>query len=110
VGMVSILYDPAGSGSIPPGVQVLQGGEGSANCALSRTHHPLQSPPVLRGAVAEPGSDAAHPLHSSPINPQWCLSALMLCPPRVVSPAPYCVQGEGSGGVFAHPEDMGPGD
>jgi len=25
----------------------------------ARTHHPLQSPPVLRGAVAEPGSDAS---------------------------------------------------
>jgi len=23
------------------------------------THYPLQSPPVLRGAVAEPGSDAS---------------------------------------------------
>jgi len=38
--------------------RVLQGGERSANSALSQTHHPLQRPPVLREAVAEPGSDA----------------------------------------------------
>jgi len=41
------------------GVQVLQGGECSANIALSRRHYPVQSPSVLRGAVAEPGSDAS---------------------------------------------------
>jgi len=122
-----------------PGVQVLQGGECSANSAFSQTHYPLQSPPVLRGAVAQPGSDAScqdalhhtsveglketplspqlpevieallclphqsvcipgqilcdvdsqvpvasHPLHSSPINPQWCVSPpMLLCRPKV---------------------------
>jgi len=45
-----ILNDPADSGSTPPGVQVMQGGS---------AEYPLQSPPVLRGAVAEPGSDAS---------------------------------------------------
>jgi len=55
---VRIPHDPAGSGSTPPGIQVLQGGECPANSALSRTHHPLQSPPVLRGVVAELGSYA----------------------------------------------------
>jgi len=59
VGVVRILHDPAGSGSTPPAVQVLQGGECSANSVLSRMHDPLQSPPVLRGAVTEPGSDAS---------------------------------------------------
>jgi len=34
-------------------------GESSANCVFSRTHYPLQSPLVLRGAAAEPGSDAS---------------------------------------------------
>jgi len=33
---VRILHDPAGSGSAPPGVQVLQGGECSSNSAFSR--------------------------------------------------------------------------
>jgi len=56
---VRILHDPVGSGWTPPGVHVLQAGEYSANSALSRTHYPLQSPPFLRGAVAEPGSDAS---------------------------------------------------
>jgi len=66
--VVRILHDPAGSGSTHPGVQVLQVGECSANSALSRTHCPLQSPPVLRGAVAEPGSDAlSHALHRTSI-------------------------------------------
>jgi len=56
-------------GSTPPGVQVLQSGESSANSTLSRTHHPLQSPPVLRRAVAEPDSDAPceHALHRTSI-------------------------------------------
>ena len=58
VGVVRILHDPAGSGSAPPGVQVLQGGECSANSTFSRTHYSLQSLPVLSGAVAKPGSDA----------------------------------------------------
>jgi len=53
--VVRILHDP--SGSTPPGVQVLQGGECSSNSVLGRMHHPLQSLPFLRGAVAEPGSD-----------------------------------------------------
>jgi len=35
VGVVRMLYDPAGSGSTPPGVQLLQGGECSGNSALS---------------------------------------------------------------------------
>jgi len=143
VGVLRFLHDPAGSGSTPPGVQVLQGAEYSANSALSRKHHPLQSPPILRGAVAEQGSNApcqdalhrtsveglkdplgdselpqlpevveaplrlphqsvnvgspsqilcdvdsqvpevAHPFHRGTINPQWCVSTLMLFPPQV---------------------------
>jgi len=58
--------DPAGSGSTPPEVQLLQGGEHSVNSAFRRTHHPLQSPPVLRGAVAEPASDASWMLSTAP--------------------------------------------
>jgi len=79
-------------------------------------HHPLQSPPVLRGAITEPGSDAS------------CLDTLPRTSVEVLKDSPgdselpqlpevieallrrgSCVQGEGSGGVFAHPDDLGPG-
>ena len=142
VGVVRILHNLTGSGSAPPGVQVLQGGECGSSSAFGRTHYSLQSPPILRGAVAKPGSYvsrqdalyssrverlkdpqgdseslqlsevvkalpclshqsvcvwrpcqilcdvdsqvfvAAHPLHSSPINPQWCVRQL-LCSSKV---------------------------
>jgi len=128
--------DPSGSGSTPPGVQVLQGGVQCQKCIQPNALSSLQSPPVLRRAVAEQGCQdalhrtsveglkdppggsefpqlpevveallrlshqsvnvcspcqilcdvdsqvAAHPLHSIPINPPWCVSPLMLlCPP-----------------------------
>jgi len=53
----------------------------------SRTHHPLQSPPVLRGAVPEPGSDAScqDALHSEIPQLPEVIEALRCLPHQSVS-------------------------